>query len=167
MTYQTNKAIAEAVILHNRKIADVANDAGVSAATVRRYMDQYSEEERRSNAYRVYQIVLTRDEVNAVNRGEHVRKYIAQLDTRRGEIPAHTVQCFRKVAYVEAAGLEDVFRIMNLWEDESKVERLADLHSLSVGDVVFDPDGYAHVCAPFGFKQLPENIAYLFSTEIK
>lgn len=119
-----------------------------------------------NNVYRVFQIVLTREDCDRVNRGEMVGKYEAQLDTRRGKIPAHTVQYFREVAHVKAAGLEDVFRIMNLWESEEPVTRLAPLHSLSVGDVLFDPEGKAHVCAPFGFKELPENIAYLFSTEI-
>lgn len=64
---------------------------------------------------------------------------------------------FAKVATVEADDLEHVFTIMNRWSatDEASVTRLARLHSLSVGDVVIDVDGNAHVVAPLGFTPLP------------
>lgn len=41
------RCIAQSVIKHNRKIADVANDFGVSKSSVRRYMDKYTEESLR------------------------------------------------------------------------------------------------------------------------
>ena len=59
---------------------------------------------------------------------------------------------YSKVAVIEAEDLEDVFTIGNIGP-EGKIERIAPMHSVSVGDVVVDKNGYASVCMPMGFKQ--------------
>ena len=59
---------------------------------------------------------------------------------------------YSKVAVIDAEDLEDVFTIGNIGP-EGKIERLAPMHSVSVGDVVVDNGGFASVCMPMGFKQ--------------
>lgn len=59
---------------------------------------------------------------------------------------------YSKVAVIDAEDLEQVFTIGNIGP-ESKIERLAPMHSVSVGDVVVDSNGMASFVAPMGFKQ--------------
>jgi len=59
---------------------------------------------------------------------------------------------YSKVAVIEAEDLEDVFTIGNIGP-EGKIERIAPMHSVSVGDVIVDNNGFASVCMPMGFKQ--------------
>lgn len=61
---------------------------------------------------------------------------------------------YEHVANVKDDDLEAAFMVMNRWTnaDEALVERLAPLHSLSVGDVVVDETGKAHLVASFGFE---------------
>lgn len=65
---------------------------------------------------------------------------------------------YKLVAYIEAEGLEDVFHVGNMGP-ESAIERHAPMHSLSVGDIVVDPDdGEAFMVNGCGFGdiELPE-----------
>ena len=59
---------------------------------------------------------------------------------------------YSKVAVIDAEDLEGVFTIGNIGP-EYKIERIAPMHSVSVGDVVVDTNGFASVCMPMGFKQ--------------
>ncbi len=62
---------------------------------------------------------------------------------------------FKKVAMCEASNLEDVFHMGNGYGDQSKFERICDMRSLSVGDLVecvdtgdmlmVDPEGWTAV----------------------
>jgi len=62
---------------------------------------------------------------------------------------------FKKVATCEASNLEDVFHMGNGYGDQSKFERIAEMRSLSVGDLVecvdtgdmlmVDPEGWTCV----------------------
>jgi hypothetical protein len=49
--------------------------------------------------------------------------------------------------------MEEAFELMNLWNDESKVERLGPCSSMSVGDIL-DVDGKLFRCASFGFEAI-------------
>jgi hypothetical protein len=49
--------------------------------------------------------------------------------------------------------MEEAFSLMNLWNDESKVERLGLCSSMSVGDIL-DVDGTLFRCASFGFEAI-------------
>jgi hypothetical protein len=59
---------------------------------------------------------------------------------------------YSKVAVIEAEDLEQVFTIGNIGP-EHKIERIAPMHSVSVGDVVVDTNGFASFVAPLGYKQ--------------
>lgn len=62
---------------------------------------------------------------------------------------------YEVVAKVEASGLEDVFRIMNVWDDESVVERIAErIWSLSVGDMVETPEGQKFIVDGHGWYEV-------------
>jgi hypothetical protein len=63
-------------------------------------------------------------------------------------------QYFQPVATVETDDLEDCFRIMNLWDEPEKVERLHDhVRSLSVGDIV-KKGGRFYMVDSFGFSEI-------------
>ena len=62
---------------------------------------------------------------------------------------------YTHVANVEASDLEEVFSLMNRWDQPERVHRLADLHSLSVGDVLIK-DGKSYMVDDFGFKELSQ-----------
>ena len=62
---------------------------------------------------------------------------------------------FQPVATVETDDLEDAFKIMNLWEEPEKVERITDrIRSLSVGDII-KKDGRFYMVDSFGFGEIP------------
>lgn len=99
--------------------------------------------------YSIYQINLT-DE-------QYEDKVV--LETYRGVQFGCSVESvmtakplYSKVAVIDAEDLEQVFTIGNIGP-EGKIERIAPMHSVSVGDVVVDTNGFASFVAPLGFKQ--------------
>ncbi len=62
---------------------------------------------------------------------------------------------YNKVAMCEASNLEDVFHMGNGYGDQTQIQRIADMYSLSVGDLVecvdtgdmlmVDPEGWTAV----------------------
>ena len=115
--------------------------------------------------YQVFQIKVFKEEFESTDpktKSIVEAKNAAQSDLhwngREGFVfnPDHQ-QLFTHVANVFAYDLDDAFRIMNRWsdEDESKVDRLTRLHSLSVGDVLVDEaTGKAWLCAPVGWTRI-------------
>jgi hypothetical protein len=104
---------------------------------------------------KVYQIRLTDAEVDALNRGEQFEKgkaYFSRMfdGTFKPEIFEH----YTHVANVDTNDMEDAFREMNLWEDETKIERLGPCSSMSVGDILELEDGSRHRVASWGFTAL-------------
>lgn len=57
---------------------------------------------------------------------------------------------YTHVANIEANDLNDVFNIGNIGPEQN-IERLAGMHSLSVGDIIIDEEGQCNVVAPMGF----------------
>ena len=107
--------------------------------------------------YKVFQIVISQAEANAINAGVEraMEKFNAYSDASiLGKV--EDSHFFEHVANVDVDEVEEVFVVMNRWDedDEEKVERLAPLHSLSVGDVVVDDQGNAQVVAMFGFEEI-------------
>ena len=103
---------------------------------------------------KVYQIQLTDAEVDALNRGEQFEKgkaYFSRMfdGTFKPEIFEH----YTHVANVATDNMEQAFELMNLWNDETKVERLGRCSSMSVGDIL-EVDGQRFRCASFGFTAL-------------
>lgn len=58
---------------------------------------------------------------------------------------------YEHVANIEAENLDDVFRIGNIGP-ESAIERLAPMHSVSVGDLIKDGKNGMWSVEPIGFK---------------
>ena len=109
--------------------------------------------------FTVHQIHLTRAEIDAVNRDGHlaVPKQVARMDVSipGGDPGAAAGQAwvaghFEPVAKIVAVDNEDVFNIGNIGPEE-RIAREAEMHSISVGDIIEGPDGL-HVVASFGFK---------------
>lgn len=110
--------------------------------------------------FKVLQIKLNREEIHAINAGEDwiKEKYTAHLQASvRGKV--EDTKYHVHVANVDTNDEEEAFSIMNRWEpeDNARVERFGELHSLSVGDILIDEQGKARVCAPCGFKDIELN----------
>lgn len=113
----------------------------------------------------VFQINLSRSTIDGVNR-------LRDRAAAEAEFPQYEawsrLNCFgakkfgaldfvhySRVATVDTDDLESCFTIMNRWdeEDEEKVTRLGQLHSLSVGDIV-EKQGKFFFCDNAGFKEV-------------
>ena len=110
--------------------------------------------------YTVLQINLTDDQIDEVNaaKGDYPEFYSKYLRTNFQPKPEAILDAFdmyKPVAKIEADSLEGVFHIGNIGPEEN-IERLDRMHSLSVGDLVFDPNtGIYYYVDSFGFGELP------------
>lgn len=99
---------------------------------------------------KLYQILLSRDACNRVNRGEHVPEHAAYSRASfDGEFPgsAH----YRHVADLNAYHLDEAYEVGNIGP-AGKITRHLSMRSVSVGDVLVQADGSAHMVAPCGFE---------------
>tara|TARA_R110000868_G_scaffold13765_2_gene63811 strand:- start:622 stop:987 length:366 start_codon:yes stop_codon:yes gene_type:complete len=65
------------------------------------------------------------------------------------------LEFFTDTYEVEAESLDDVFRITNLWDDESAVKRFRVGHSTSVGDIITDTStDKMYMVDGFGFSEV-------------
>ena len=132
--------------------------------------------------YKVYQIHLTKEEVDHVNAHGHesVAKHLADIDMNfapssrsnpeycdGGTFIAELAKdAFEKNYYTHVMNvtdiddLEDIFRIGN-WPEpavieqlKAKIEFLSQWHSIKVGDLIEDENGVQHVVAKFGFDRV-------------
>jgi hypothetical protein len=104
---------------------------------------------------KVYQIQLTDAEVAAINRDESFPKAKAYFDRAfERTFKAENFQYYTHVANVKTTDMEQAFHEMNMWEDETMVERLGRCSSMSVGDILELEDGSKYRCASFGFTRL-------------
>ena len=114
--------------------------------------------------YTVFQIKISDEIHNFVNspEGGHMEtakrfpEYHASMETRlRGaegykpEFAKH----YDAVCGIDAEDLEEVFHIGNMGPEE-KINRIAPMHSISVGDVVVDMIGDAYIVDSFGFEKI-------------
>lgn len=124
--------------------------------------------ELKAGQFALYQIHLTADEVETIQRtGLHnsVPKQVANLDIQSRADMEQAVEeawdagFYTHVANITAENLEDVFKIGNVGPEEN-IERLSEMHSVSVGDVVIQaPDEKGnldcmgrHIVACVGFQ---------------
>lgn len=98
--------------------------------------------------YTVYQINLSDDQY-AVHRETYLNTTFHPTD----EAIVAARGLYQPVAYIYANSLGAVFDIGNIGP-ETDIERLAPMHSVSVGDVIVDEKNHAFYVAPLGFKQL-------------
>lgn len=107
---------------------------------------------------KVYQIRLTNEELDAINRDESFPKAEAFFGRSFDRtFKAENFQYYTHVANVACNDMEEAFRAMNLWDEGAKVERLGPCSSMSVGDILELEDGSFHRVASWGFTAL-ENV---------
>lgn len=110
--------------------------------------------------YEVYQINLSREQINEVNSSkdgypEFYAKYMNTTFRPTAESIVAAKDMYSKVAVIEADGFEEVFEIGNIFEGyEDVIERIAPMHSVSVGDVIVREDGVTKFVAPIGFQSV-------------
>lgn len=101
--------------------------------------------------YQIYQIQFSKlDEENDVLLDAYHYKLIEIV----AEHISENFKYFNKVAIIDANDLEDAFTISNLGEEEHLIERLAPMHSLSVGDILIDEENKVFVVNTFGFTEI-------------
>lgn len=105
---------------------------------------------------KVYQIQLTDEEINLINTqgfGATPRTQAYSDRAFESTFKAESFEHYDHVANVDTDDKEEAFSLMNLWDDESKIERVSDrVSSMSVGDILVMEDGRRFRCASFGFK---------------
>ena len=115
--------------------------------------------------YKVLQIQLTDAEVDMVNEGVQVRKYVMKSNMfgrRNAPKAAEAMELgyYNHVMTVDAKNLEDVYAVGNFMNDRDldKVQVHDTFSSVSVGDIIVDENDFAFVVDMFGFEMLPEKI---------
>jgi len=107
--------------------------------------------------YTVKQINLTDAQVNEVNSSESYpefyKKYLDTIMRPTAEAIKAAYDMYEVVAKITADSLEGVFEAGNIGPEE-KIERIAPMHSVSVGDIVADEDGREYFVASFGFQEV-------------
>lgn len=74
---------------------------------------------------------------------------------RKGDFNSSDLALYEDTYEVQANGLEDVFRITNLWDDPDAVHSFRVGHSTSVGDIVVDKEtNEMFMVDSFGFKKV-------------
>lgn len=108
---------------------------------------------------KVYQFQLTDAEIAAINRGEETEKSAAYFGRSFDRtFKAEDFQYYTHVATVDTNDKEEAFHLMNLWDDESKIERMGPCSSMSVGDILEMEDGMLYRCSSWGFKRVEAHI---------
>jgi len=127
--------------------------------------------------FSIYQINFTKEQVVEINNTDLSDYsnapdfYMARLQTTEsyGTDPRERIETVQKysrfyshVANIEASDLDEVFEIGNIGP-ERKIERLAPMHSVSVGDVITvdSVNGQiAFIVASEGFVEIPSSDAF-------
>jgi hypothetical protein len=112
--------------------------------------------------FTVHQIQIDRSVYDRVNElgheqaAEQYPEYRAYMDCSfRGskKYKPEYSQYFKPVCTIEADNLNRVFDIGNIGP-ESAITRLLPMHSISVGDIIVDPNGVKHMVNSFGFEEI-------------
>ena len=116
--------------------------------------------------YKVLQIQLTDSEIDMVNEGVEVRKYVLKSWMFGKTVVPNATKAmdlgyYDHVLTIDGDKLEDVYYIGNFMDDRNldKVRVHGTFSSVSVGDIIVDENDWAFVVDTFGFQMLPEKIA--------
>ena len=118
--------------------------------------------------YRVFQFQLADSIIDRMSKGTATeadntiyRQYLDCVMIPTVERVIAVRSCYKEVALIEADDLEQVFTIGNIGDEdnESAIQYLAPMHSISVGDVIVDESGIAHLVDKIGFKELTQYTA--------
>ena len=113
------------------------------------------------NKYKLFQIHLTDAEYNKVNAEGHnsVEKHLTKIDMSFSDDPGALAKkafdnaWYTHVSNITADSIEKVFEVGNIGPEEN-IERISQMYSTSVGDIVIDSDGKKHLVAGIGFKEV-------------
>lgn len=120
--------------------------------------------------YVIYQIPVTETIVQDAELGDaHARRIIsAWRDSNLGRFNYENLRLYRKVAICRAETLDQVFLVMNRWDeqDRNSVKLLPPnkVRSLSVGDIVAE-NSTVHLVAPIGFEDITSKASQYFSNQ--
>jgi len=100
--------------------------------------------------YTVFQINLSDEQynVNAVR-----EMYFDTIMSPTDRAIAAARDLYEKVAVIEADSFDGVFQVGNIGPEQN-IERLAPMHSLSVGDIILADSGEVVYVAPYGFNPI-------------
>ena len=109
--------------------------------------------------FKVFQIRPSQTVTEAVNSIGHSAAaqahpiWEAKLETMHGSegYKSQYSEHYEHVCDIAAEDLDAVFHIGNMGPEE-KINRVAPMHSISVGDIVVDADGVSHMVDPIGFS---------------
>jgi len=79
--------------------------------------------------------------------------YLDTIMSPTDEAIAAARDLYEKVAVIEADSFDVVFQVGNIGPEQN-IERLAPMHSLSVGDIIVADSGNAVYVAPYGFNPI-------------
>jgi len=111
--------------------------------------------------YQILQVMLTDAEVDKINDEghdaveRHAMKMKMSFSEDAGGIASRMYGqgYYDHVANITADSLEGVFNVGNMGPEDN-IERLAQMSSVSVGDLVIDENGNKSVVASVGFKEV-------------
>tara|TARA_B110000908_G_scaffold167969_1_gene221910 strand:+ start:64 stop:486 length:423 start_codon:yes stop_codon:yes gene_type:complete len=129
------------------------------------YNSIYKQRSTTMQTFKLFQIKLSDADVDMINEHGHdsVPKQRARLsmnfskDIGKSSADAFAAGYYDHVANITANDLEDVFHTGNMGPEEN-IERLNQMHSVSVADIVEDEQGVKHVVADIGFKKVDETV---------
>ena len=103
----------------------------------------------------IYQIRVTAEDADRYNAGVSVPTIEAKREVgfRAKNFTSDMLKYYSEVAQVASDDLEEAFALTNLWNDESKVNRLAKMSSTSVGDIFRLRERF-YIVDTFGFTEL-------------
>ena len=113
--------------------------------------------------YEIHQIHLTDEEIDKVNAEGHYsvdrNRLSIEMYSRQKQIVPLAQEAWSKGYFTHVAniktkrGLSGVFQVGNIGP-EKNIERLSEMHSVSVGDIVKDEHGTMFVCDNLGWKEV-------------
>ena len=128
-------------------------------------MSHLQQEKKMNNKkYQLHQIHLTDEEFDKVNAEGHnsVEKNILKIEMSLSDkVNQISKKAWDKGYYTHVAnvttddGLEGVYRTSNIGPDKN-IERISDMYSASVGDIVIDEKNKMFVIANLGFVEVAQ-----------
>lgn len=112
----------------------------------------------------IFQIQMTKEQVNAFNAGKSVPAITIKQKLMFGaeKFNPSMLEYFTETMQVDTNDLEEAFELTNLWNNENRVARIGSAQSsTSVGDI-FGKDGRYYMVDRFGFQELR-----LFNDEVE
>lgn len=122
----------------------------------------------KTRKFTVYQFQMTDADYNEANENsrkgvpipEKYELYLSATLRPSVESVLAAASHYKKVAVITAKSIDDAFTIGNIGLDSESglsdmIEKIAPMHSVSVGDVIVDDKGAAKYVAPIGFKKVP------------